>query len=293
MAATSLTPYARLPRAHARLHVLHSTVDAAGRAHWLLAGRPEVPDGVSENHPDGASDGISGRISDGISDRVPYDALVVTVDGGSAHATELSAVTARNPRLDALPDGGFVVADTARIQIFDAQGRASWTLDPGGDVDHVLTDASGALWITQGPAVRRLSLTGGVLGEFVALPGPAGTADCLSLNVGAHAAWAGTRTGLLEIRDGQPVTVRTGPVKGTHGLAVHGDRLALLGGHGYDHSRLVMCLLTETAAEPVAYGTLVLPDGGELGRRRLVNRGPRLYVQSEPYSEWCVLDLGH
>ncbi|WNO71196.1 hypothetical protein [Streptomyces sp. AM8-1-1] len=293
MAATALTPYARLPRSHARLHVLHSTVDAGGRAHWLLAGRPEAPDSAPDNPADGASDGLSDGVPYAVPDGVPYDALVVTVDGGSAHATELSAVTARNPRLDALPDGGFVVADTARIQIFDALGRASWTLDPGGDVDHVLTDASGALWITQGPAVRRLSLTGGVLGEVVAQPGPVGTADYLSLNVGAHTAWAGTRTGLLEIRDGQPVTVRTGPVKGTHGLAVHGDRLALLGGHGYDHSRLVMCLLTETAAEPVAYGTLVLPDGGELGRRRLVNRGPRLYVQSEPYSEWCVLDLGH
>ncbi|MER7664037.1 MULTISPECIES: hypothetical protein [unclassified Streptomyces] len=285
MVATALTPYARLPRAHARLHVLHSTVDAAGRAHWLLAGRPEVPDGVPVNHADSASADHGNRI--------PYDALVVTVDGGSACATELSAVTARNPRLDALPDGGFIVADTARIQIYDAWGRASWTLDPGGDADHVLTDASGALWTVQGPAVRRLSLTGGVLGEFVPLDAAAGAADGLSLNVGAHAAWAGTRAGLLEIRDGQPVTIRTGPVKGTHGLAVHGDRLALLGGHGYDHSRLVMCLLTEAAAEPVAYGTLVLPDGAQLGRRRLVNRGPRLYVQSEPYTEWCVLDLSH
>ncbi|MFD7136125.1 hypothetical protein [Streptomyces sp. NPDC059894] len=36
MAADLLTRYARLPRPYRDRTVLHSTVDAFGRAHWLL-----------------------------------------------------------------------------------------------------------------------------------------------------------------------------------------------------------------------------------------------------------------
>ncbi|WP_240926389.1 hypothetical protein [Streptomyces sp. JB150] len=88
-AGTRLVPYARLPRGHHDLTVLDSTVDADGRAHWLLG----------EARPRGA-------------EREPYDAVVVTVGDGRPYETHLSALTARFPRLAALPDGGFLVADS-------------------------------------------------------------------------------------------------------------------------------------------------------------------------------------
>src|ERR1041385_5281668 len=87
MQKTALVPYAHLPHAHHDRHVLTSTVDVFGTAHWLLADRvPQPGDAVR-----------------------PFDALVVSVDpDGNAEHTELSAVRARWPHLDRLPDGGFV-----------------------------------------------------------------------------------------------------------------------------------------------------------------------------------------
>src|SRR5262245_61305257 len=108
--ATRLSPYARLPRAYRELHVVHSTIDAHGRAHWLLTERP--------------ADRRSAR---------PYDAVVVTVGDGRPYETQLSAVRPPYAVLDALPDGGFVVAaprsrrGEEHVQVYDALGRCSWT----------------------------------------------------------------------------------------------------------------------------------------------------------------------
>ncbi|MFD3974092.1 hypothetical protein [Streptomyces cyaneofuscatus] len=110
MQKTALVSYAHLPRTHHDRHVLTSTVDVFGVAHWLLADRAPQP-GV---------------------DVLPFDALVVSVHpGGDVELTELSALRARWPHLDRLPDGGFVVAasrarryeDADQVQIFDAPGR--------------------------------------------------------------------------------------------------------------------------------------------------------------------------
>lgn len=110
MQKTALIPYAHLPRAHHNRQVLTSTVDVFGAAHWLLAERAPQPGG----------------------DVLPFDALIVSVHpGGNVELTELSAVRARWPHLDRLPDGGFVVAasrtrrdeDPNQVQVFDALGR--------------------------------------------------------------------------------------------------------------------------------------------------------------------------
>ena len=92
---TRLGPYARLPRTYRDRHIIHSSVDAFGRAHWLLA--EQAPE-------DRGSD--------------PYDALVVTVEDGACHETYLHAELPWRPRIEALPDGGFVLASPR------ADGRA-------------------------------------------------------------------------------------------------------------------------------------------------------------------------
>ncbi|MFI1213268.1 hypothetical protein ACH4UV_37485 [Streptomyces sp. NPDC020802] len=61
MQKTALVPYARLPRAHHDRHVVTSTVDVFGAAHWLLAERAPQPRG----------------------DVLPFDALVVSIDRGA------------------------------------------------------------------------------------------------------------------------------------------------------------------------------------------------------------------
>ncbi|MFD5366515.1 hypothetical protein [Streptomyces sp. NPDC127103] len=114
MQTSALVPHARLPRTYHDRHVLTSTVDAFGTAHWLLTARAPAPGG----------------------DRHPYDALVVSVrEDGGVEVTELSALRARFPHLDRLPDGGFVVA-SARARRADAdgsqvQGPTRWAARPG------------------------------------------------------------------------------------------------------------------------------------------------------------------
>lgn len=96
---------------------------------------------------------------------------------------------------------------------------------------------------------------------------------------------------VLEIGDDARVRVRQNSVRGAKGFAVHADRLVFFGGYGSAHDRLMDCRLTEQTVETLTEGRLTRPDGGELGRRRVVSRGPRLYVQEEPGLEWTVLDI--
>lgn len=279
-----LASYARLPRAYRDRTVLHSTVDAFGRAHWLLCG-------ARSRHG-------------------PYDALVVTVEGDYADETRLSAVGSRHPMIGALPAGGFVLADARsdtgddQVQVFDALGRPSSAFRVGDGIQHLLTDASGDLWIgyfdegvlgdrLSAPGVRRWSSTGEPLWTYSPGPGARHIVDCYALNVDRRAAWVYPYTDfpLLEVRDGRPTRVRTSPVRSAHGILVHGERVAFFGGSLDAHDRLVTGRLTDTTVDPLETTRLTRPDGTPLGRRRVVCRGSRLYVQEQPATEWTLFDL--
>lgn len=288
MAADRLASYARLPRRYGDRPVLRSTVDAFGRAHWMLRGS-RGPDDL-------------------------YDAVVVTVEDGCAYETHLSSVRARFPLFDALPDGGFVVADARtrddcdQVQVFDALGRPSWTFTAGDAIEHLLADESGSLWLgyfdegvcedsLSEPGVRCWSSTGTPLWEYSPPPGAEGVVACEALNVHRNAAWAYlyAQSPLLEVRDGRAAQARTAPVTDATAVAVHGSRVALFGGHGIEHDRLILGRLTETSVEPVEECRLLRPDGiglgGSPGDFRVVTRGPRLYVQERPFTEWALLDI--
>ncbi|MER6256182.1 hypothetical protein ABT224_33005 [Streptomyces sp. NPDC001584] len=286
MQETALVPYARLPRAHHDRHVLTSTVDVFGAAHWLLAERAPKPGG----------------------DVQPFDALVVSVHPyGDVELTELSAVRARWPRLDRLPEGGFVVAasrarryeDADQVQVFDELGRETSTFSVGDAIEHLLVDEAGHLWVghfDENPAgIRRWSATGRLAwtSDGVHLPG---LMDCYALNVSGTVAWACPYTDfpLVEIRPDRPdrpMKVRANTVRGAHAVAVHGERVAFYGGYGEDRDRLAHGELTETSVEPTEIGLLALPDGAPPGRRQAVARGSRIYVQAEPFTAWGVFDL--
>ncbi|MFG2868421.1 hypothetical protein [Streptomyces sp. NPDC048338] len=284
MQKTALEPYARLPRAHHGRHVLAATVDDFGVAHWLLVDRPSRPGG----------------------DPKPYDALVVSVGDGGVEVTELNAVHARWPLLDRLPDGGFVLAaardrgaDKQRqVQVFDALGRQTWSFGVGDAIEHLLVDATGELWVghfDENPVgIRRWSATGERRWTSGSVPGAGWIMDCYALNVAGSVAWACPYTDfpLLEIRPGEPVRVRANSLRGAHGLAVHADRVAFVGGYGEDRDRVRFGALTETTVEPAEVAELTRPDGGSLGRRRIVCRGSRVYVLEEPSTEWAVFDIG-
>ena len=285
---TRLAPYARLPRTYRNWHIVHSSVDAFGRAHWLLDQRPPEQQGPG-----------------------PYDALVVTVAEGTCHETYLNAVLPWRPRVEALPDGGFVLAavrsgkdDEQQVQVFDALGRGTRTFRVGDAIEHLLADQAGELWLAyfdegiygdslSAPGLRRWSVTGEPLWSYSPVPGAEWIDDCHTLNVAGRTAWACPYTDfpLIEVGEDHVVRVRQNPVQGPAGLAVHGERVVFFGGYRGEHDRLVDCRLTQMSVEPVAEGRLVRPDGRALGRRRIVSRGSRLYVQTKPFTEWSVLDL--
>ncbi|MFJ4367985.1 hypothetical protein ACIP4S_28030 [Streptomyces chartreusis] len=288
MQKTALVPYAHLPSAHHHRHVLTGTVDVFGAAHWLLAERAPQPGG----------------------DVLPFDALVVSVHpGGDVEVTELSAVRARWPHLDRLPDGGFVVAasrdrrkvDANQVQAFVALGRETSTFSVGDAIEHLLVDEDGHIWVghfDENPAgIRRWSATGQLswTSDDANLPG---LFDCYALNVSGTAAWACPYTDfpLVEIRPDhpvRPVVVRANRVRGAHAVAVHGDRVAFFGGYGEGRDRLAHGELTETTVASTGVGTLTLPDGTSPGRRRAVGRGSRIYVQAEPFTAWGVFDISN
>ncbi|SPF00347.1 hypothetical protein [Streptomyces sp. MA5143a] len=289
MTPDRLAPYARLPRAYDDLRLLHSTVDAFGRAHWLLRAPTEAPG--------------------------PYDAVVVTVDDGASYATALSSVTARHPKVDSLPDGGFVVADARsqagdeQVQIFDALGRPTWTFRVGDAIEHLLTDESGDLWVgyfdegvfgddpLSAAGARRWRATGEALWEYRPPPGADWIADCYALNVDRRGVWVYPYTSsisfpLVEVRPDRPPHLRTTPVEGAKGVAVDGARVVFFGGYGEDRDRLVVASLGDTSVDVLTTARLTRADGTPVERRRrVVSRGPRLYVQERSSTSWGVLDI--
>ncbi|MFG3155384.1 hypothetical protein ACGF7W_25450 [Streptomyces sp. NPDC048219] len=286
MQKTVLVPYAHLPRAHHNRHVLTSTIDVFGTAHWLLAERAPQPG----------------------DDVLPFDALVISVHpGGDVELTELSAVRARWPRLDRLPDGEFVVAasrtrrfeDADQVQVFDALGRETSSFSVGDAIEHLLVDEAGHIWVghfDENPAgIRRWSATGRLAwtSDGARIPG---LFDCYALNVSGTAAWACPYTDfpLVEIRPDrtdQSVRVWSNRVRGAKAVAVHGERVTFYGGYGAERDRLAHGELTETSVEPTEVSVLALPNGPAPGRRRVVSRGSRIYVQAEPFTAWGLFDL--
>ncbi|WP_239072095.1 hypothetical protein [Streptomyces bauhiniae] len=107
------------------------------------------------------------------------------------------------------------------------------------------------------------------------------------------AAWACPYTDfpLVEIRPDRPVRVWANRVRGAKAVAVHGDRVTFYGGYREERDRLAHGELTETSVEPTDVGLLTLPNGSAPGRRRVVSRGSRIYVQAEPFTAWGVFDL--
>ncbi|MFF3624900.1 hypothetical protein [Streptomyces sp. NPDC002467] len=109
-------------------------------------------------------------------------------------------------------------------------------------------------------------------------------------------AWACTYTDfpLAEIRPNrreQPVRVWTNQIRGAKAVAVHGDQVAFYGGYSEEQDRLAHGKLTESSVEPTDVGLLTLPHGTAQGRRRVIGRGSRIYVQAEPFTSWGMLDL--
>jgi hypothetical protein len=300
-----LRSYAELPDRHRGARVLAGTVDARGRALWLLTDPQQDP-----------ADRPSAR----------FDAVVAVVDGESEWEVPLTGVHPGARMLDALPDGGFLTvapaaeptrsgpAAPANTQVFGPDGTRRADFRIGDGVAFALTDRQGTLWTgysdegifsdpLSAPGLARWSARGERLWAFTPVSGADYIADCYTLNVSEDVVWASTYTGfpLLEIRDQRVYRVRSSPVAGPSGVVVHRDRAVFFGGYGETAGdRLTFCRLGLDSVDEEGQLTLLRPGGERLregGERPVgasvpaVCRGERLYVADPRTHSWGVYQV--
>ncbi|MDH6120255.1 hypothetical protein ABH930_006217 [Kitasatospora sp. GAS204A] len=262
-----LQPYAQLPDRYSDRQVAASTVDALGRVVTLLV--PPEATCTRRVPPD---------------QRLRYDALTVVLDGTDVHEVDLVDLDVHFPRIDSL-GSGFVLASarcrmpsgppaatfdaieteiTHNALVVDDDGTRLTTFHAGDDIQHLLTDTNGDIWIGYGdeaaicaqlPANRRrtsgsgttpwpaprmtMSMPGLIRWTSAGEPawyapldgaGPGSWADCYALNVGAGQTWAYPYTGFpLVAIDATGIRwTRRAPIHFASAVLVDGDNVAFL-----------------------------------------------------------------
>lgn len=298
MTQVALRPYALLPRQYDERKVLASTVDAWGRALWLICTDARFP-----SRPYG------GRSAEPLA--LPFDALLVTRDGDAVRERILHDV-AVNPRdLEALPGGGLVVhgfrgADRRNGQLFGRNGRPRRRFAMGTHVIQLVADRRAALWTLHGEegmygddplsvdAVARWDGAGNRLHGFRHSPGARFYLEAGAINVTDSEVRVVDcyDRALVEQRIGDPPRIRSLPMRGIRGLAVRDQRLLLLGGPE-GRGRLHHCRLTDDGAVITGQGELVWPNGDPVRRySRPIGRGPHLYLRNpRSMRMWHVLSV--
>ncbi len=142
MRRAALRPHALLPRQYDHRKILATTVDAWGRALWLLC-----PDAELEPSRHGRPF-VRPR-------RYPYDALLVIDDGGETREQTLYGVNLWVHRLEALPNGRFLLAghgapEGRNAQIHGRDGRRRHGFEPGRGIEFLMADRQHRLWSAYG-----------------------------------------------------------------------------------------------------------------------------------------------
>ncbi|MEV6008172.1 hypothetical protein AB0M29_15290 [Streptomyces sp. NPDC051976] len=303
-----LRRYAQLPGRYLDMQVAASTVDTHGRVVSLLA----PPDATCTR-----------RVPPG--QRQPYDALIVVMDGRDLHEVRLQDLDVHFPMVDALGSGFVLAAARCRMPsgppaatldalerevphnalVLDHDGTPLTTFHAGDDIQHLLTDRRGGIWMGYGdeasvcaplplshpdrgargslapPFRRTMSMPGLIRWTASGDPawyassdavGPASWVDCYALNVGTDRAWAYPYTGfpLVEI-DGIGITwTRRTPTHYASAVLVEGSDAAFLTADTAPRRAPGHYTLTEAASrngtlEATASAPLVLPDGTRPG----------------------------
>ncbi|WP_392667960.1 hypothetical protein [Streptomyces sp. LN785] len=262
-----LEPYAQLPHRYSDRQVAASTVDALGRVVTLLV--PPEATCTRRVPPD---------------QRLRYDALAVVMDGTDVHEVDLAELDLHFPRIDSLGSGFVLAAARCRMPsgppaaTFEAlegeiphnalvvghDGTRLTTFHAGDDIQHLLTDTNGNIWIGYGdeavvcaqpPANRRHTSSSGTTPRpaprmTMSTPGlirwtgagepawyatsdrmgPGSWVDCYALNVGADRTLAYPYTGfpLVEIDATGIRWTRRTPIHFASAVLVDGDNVAFL-----------------------------------------------------------------
>ncbi len=103
--------------------------------------------------------------------------------------------------------------------------------------------------------------------------------DCYALNVVGGTAWACYHPDFPIVRMGiDRVAGWRNQVRGAQALVVAGPTVALVGGYGSDHDRVVVGTLAGEHFQPQVHARLRLPGGVGLQGVRLLGRGSELHV---------------
>lgn len=298
MRKVALHPYALLPREYDHRTVLATTVDAWGRALWLLCPETELvpnPHGKPWPRPR----------------KYPYDALVVISDAGDIRERVLQDMTLLPHHLDALPNGRFVVQSHGAVgernaQIFGRDGRRRRSFAMGRAIEFMMADRQNNLWsayFDEGVYVDPISAAGLVRWDsggnqqwsYQPPQGVEHIDTVYAFNAVDTLAWASyyPTFPLLEVHANGYLHLRKNPVTRPAGMAVQGDQILMLGGGSRDClDRLHRCHITVDEAVVIDEAELTMPNGTPLKRyARPVGRGACLYLRGASARQWYVLSM--
>jgi hypothetical protein len=221
-----------------------------------------------------------------------------------------------------LPDGRFVVV-SSRVEwrsgvaeinahVYGADGALVRTGCLGDGIEHVQVSAGGDIWVgyfdegvygndgwgSPGPepigaaGIVRFSSDLEVAWEYP-LQKSETIDDCYALNVAGDEVWACCYSSfdVMRIRDGV-VRSWSNDVEGARAIVVAGDSVALVGGYGKEHDRLVIGSLDDDGLTVEVTGRLTMPNGRRLPQDTfVVGRGIELHalVGAEWFS-WSLAD---
>lgn len=297
MRKVALRPHALLPRQYDHRRVLATTVDAWDRALWLICPDAELkPQSHGSPYPRPRN--------------YPYEALLVTDDGGTVHEQTLREVSVWVSHVDALPNGRFILLQgrgprgERNAQIYGRDGRRRCAFQMGDAIEFMMADRRNHVWsayFDEGVYADPISAAGLVRWDsggrqewrYSAPEGIEYIDTVYALNVDDSVAWASyyPTFPLLEVRTNGRTCVRTSPVVSPRGMAVHGEEIMMLGGNR-QADRLHRCRMTGHEVLLVEEAQLTRPDGAPLKHyARPVGRGRHLYLRGSSAKQWFVTDI--
>ncbi|MDX3071439.1 hypothetical protein ACIP98_07435 [Streptomyces sp. NPDC088354] len=294
----ALRSHALLPRQYDDRKVLVTTVDAWGRALWLLCPTADLepnPYGRPRPRPRG----------------YPYEAVLVISEGKDVRERVLRDVTLLPSEVDALPNGRFVLQGLdpqgeRNARIYGRDGRMRHSFAMGAVVEFMMADRRNNLWSAYGDegvysdpisaaGLVRWDSGGNRQWAYTAPRGVEYIDSVYALNVTDTVAWATyyPTFPLLEVRANGRFHLRKNPVGHFWGMAVRGDRILTLGGGPRERTdTLHHLLLTERQAVVVGEARLTMPNGAPFRRyARPVGRGERLYLRGRSARQWYVVEV--
>lgn len=218
---------------------------------------------------------------------VAFPILAPLPEGGLVIAGSRCRVRSGTPERNAMIYGesGFVERDGVM-----GDGIEDIQISPSGRIlvsyfDEGITGANG--WSSQSiPPVGASGLV-----EFSAMLAPIWTyapprgmppiADCLAMNVAEEALWTSYYADfpIVRVDPNMATTYWRSGVRGIRGLAVSGERVALVGGYPPYDNRLTVGELGTDRLHIVSESRLVLPDGSEVPESaRVICRNDRMIV---------------